>query len=276
VIDQEIQPVIRPTAGLQVQGGLFSRSLSPFSLGFTWRDSFGVPLQIPVTVLLGPIPLNIDVTSQLLWTPMQMVFGFAYRTPDLTLAVDVSWNQWSRYQSPTLELDLDITIPVVPIDLKNAENPDPRTHDTWTPRVGAEWRFHHGISTELFVRGGYAYEPSPFPEKTGLTNFLDDNRHILSAGLGASFRSLPLVGSLGKATLHLDFGFQYNLIESRVHHKERINPLFVDDGNPLGYPPIEDPEGRPIADPGYPTIEGEARAFLLLFTIRTTFGGHGE
>ena len=274
VIDQEVQPIIRPTVGLLLEGARFHRALSSFSFGLTWRDTFSVPLQIPVTVLLGPIPLNIDVKSALLWTPMQAVVGVAYRTEDLTLALDVSWNQWSQYKPPTLELDLDVVIPVVDIDLKNAVNGPPRTHDTWTPRVGVEWRAFGGQWTDIWVRGGYAYEPTPFPEQTGATNYLDDNRHILSAGAGVSLRKLPWIGELGR-TFHFDLGFQYNLIESSVHHKSRVNPLFVVDDNPLGFPPLEDEAGNPIADPAFPTIEGKASALLILFTARTTFGGGG-
>jgi long-chain fatty acid transport protein len=272
VIDQEVQPIIRATAGLQVDGDLFSETISGFSFGFTWRDSFSIPLQIPVTVLLGPIPLNIDVTSSLLWTPMQMVFGLSYRTPSLVIASDVSWNRWSGYEPPTLELALDIAIPVVPIDLKDAVNPDPGTRDTWTPRVGAEWRFLDREAAALFLRGGYAYDPTPFPEQTGLTNFLDSNRHIFSAGVGVSLSHLPIIGDLGKNRIHLDLGLQFNHFENRIHRKGSVNPLFVEDGNPLGFPPVEDATGKPMADPAYPFIEGRAQAVVVMFTFRTTLG----
>jgi len=275
LIDQEVQPVIRPSIGLLLEGRLLSDSLSNMSLGITWRDSFGIPLQIPVTVLLGPIPLDIDLTSDLLWTPMQAVLGLAYRTEDLTLAFDISWNRWSQYKPPTLELDLDVVIPVVDIDLKNAVNPDPGTSDTWSPRVGAEYRVHKGERTDVWVRGGYAFEPSPFPEQSGNTNYLDDNRHLFSAGVGVSLKGLPVLREKG-GVAHFDIGFQYNLIESTMHRKTRQNPLFVTDGNPLGFPPLEDEDGTPIADPAFPSIEGDADAFLILFTYRTTFGGTGR
>ena len=272
VIDQEVQPIIRATAGLQVDGGLFSETISGLSFGFTWRDAFSIPLQIPVTVLLGPIPLNIDVTSKLLYTPMQMVFGLSYRTPNLVVATDISWNRWSDYEPPTLELALDIAIPVVPIDLKDGVNPPPGTRDTWTPRVGAEWRFLDREAADLFLRGGYAYEPTPLPEQTGITNYLDSDRHILSAGFGISLARLPLIGDLGKNRIHLDLGVQYNHFESSTHRKDSVNPLFVEDGNPLGFPPVEDAAGRPMADPAYPFIEGSARAVVVMFTFRTTIG----
>ena len=269
LIDQEVQPVISASSGFLLQGRLLSDALANWSVGVTWRDSFAIPLQIPVIVTLGPIPLNIGLTSDLLWTPMQAVLGLAYRTEDLTLAFDLSWNRWSQYKAPTLELDLDIVIPVIPIDLKNAVNPDPGTHDTWTPRVGVEWRFFKGEKSGLWLRGGYAYEPSPFPEQTGITNYLDDNRHLFSAGLGLSLEGLPGLREKG-GVAHVDIGFQYNLIESTHHFKETTNPLFA------LVPPIEDNAGNPIADPAYPSIKGDAEAFLILLTLRTTFGGTGR
>lgn len=275
LIDQEVQPVIRASAGFLMHGSFLSKALKNWSMGVAWRDSFGIPLQIPVIVTLGPIPLNIGLKSELLWTPMQTVLGLAYRTEDLTLAFDLSWNRWSQYKPPTLELELDIVIPVVPIDLKNATNPDPGTRDTWSPRVGAEWQFVKGEKLGLCLRGGYAYEPSPFPEQTGRTNYLDDNRHLFSAGLGLSLEGLPGLREKG-GVAHVDLGFQYNLIESRRHHKEALNPLFASDSNPLGFPPIQDDAGNPIADPGYPSIEGDADVFLILLTLRTTFGGTGR
>lgn len=272
VIDQEMQPVVRAILGVQVDGQLLSERLSRFQMGFTWRDSFNLPLRIPIAVLLGPIPLNIDLSSDLLWTPMQAAMGLAYKTERLTLAYDISWNQWSEYSPPTLELALDIVIPVVPIDLKDAVNGPPRTRDTYTHRIGAEWRLLDGDKRTFWLRSGYAYEPTPFREQTGATNYLDDNRHICSAGFGVDVREMPFLGRL-KKELYFDVGFQYNVIESSRHRKARINPLFDTDENEFGFPPLEDADGNPIADPAYPWIEGDAHGFLVLFTAGTTFGG---
>ena len=272
VVDQEVQPIIRGTVGVRVDGELVSEELRGFSLGVTWRDQFSLPLQIPVAVFLGPIPLNIGITSDFLWTPMQAVLGLAYRTDDWLVAGDLSWNQWSAYDPATLELALDVVIPVVSIDLKDAINSDPGTRDTYSARLGAEWRAYGDDTVDLWIRGGYAFEPSPFPEQTGITTFLDGDRHLLSAGLGLSLSEPPVVGDLG-ADLHLDLAVQWNLIESTTHRKDRVNPLFEVDDNDLAFPPIEDAAGNPIADPAFPVIEGEANAVLVLFTIRTTYGG---
>ncbi|MFN7955897.1 MAG: outer membrane protein transport protein [bacterium] len=276
-IDQEIQPVVRATAGVIGDGRLIAEDLAAWSVGVTWRDAFSIPLQIPVTVTLGPIPLNIDLASSLLYSPQQVVLGFAHRGEDLTVAVDVSWNQWSGYQPPTLELDLDVTIPIVPIDLKDAFNADPRTKDTVTPRVGIEWRAWHGEKNDFWLRGGYAFEPTPFPEQTALTTYLDGDRHLLSAGVGVTLRELPVFGDLTEdSAVRFDAAIQYDVIAATVHHKERVNPLFVIDGNPLAFPPLTDAAGHPIADPSYPSIRGEADVFVLMFTASTTFGEVGR
>ena len=277
VIDQEVQPIVRGVAGLQLDGGLVSPSLEPFSFGVTWRDAFSIPLQIPVTVLLGPIPLNIDVLSNLLYTPQQVTMGWSYRDDDLTVAVDLAWQQWSKYKAPTLQLALDVAIPVVPVDLKDAVNGDPGTKDTWVPRLGVEWRAYHDRDTEtsLWLRGGYAYQPTPFPEQRGNTSYLDTDRHVFGAGVGLALNELPVWGALEDEVV-LDLGVQWNYFESRVHRKDRINPLFVVDDDPLGFPPIEDDQGRPIADPGYPTIEGDANVVVIMLTSTIRFGGEED
>ncbi len=276
-IDQEIQPVVRATAGVIADGRLVSDDLAGWSVGLTWRDAFSIPLQIPVTVTLGPIPLNIDLSSSLLYTPAQVVIGFAHRSEDLTVAVDLSWNDWSGYQPPTLELLLDVTIPVVPIDLKNAFNADPHTKDTFMPRIGAEYRVWHDAANDGWLRGGYAYEPTPFPEQTALTTYLDGDRHLLSAGVGVTLRELPIFGALTEnSAVRLDAAIQYDVIASTTHRKERENPLFVEDGKPNAFPPLTDAEGRPIADPSYPSITGEADVYTIMFTASTTFGEIGR
>jgi len=276
-IDQEIQPVVRATGGVLAEGSLLSDALAAWSFGLTWRDAFVVPLQIPVTVTLGPIPLNIDLSSSLLYTPQQLVVGVAHKDDDLTLAFDLSWNQWSGYRPPTLQLKLNVIIPIVPIDLKDAYNANPHTHDTYTPRIGAEWRAWHGETTDGWLRAGYAFEATPFPEQTGLTTYLDGDRHLLSAGAGIALRELPILGPLsGGATVRFDAAVQYEVIASTVNHKSAVNPLFVQDSDPNSFPPLTDSKGHPIADPSYPSIRGDADVLLVLFTASTTFGDVGR
>ena len=95
------------------------------------------------------------------FTPHQFFFGVAGSPAQgLTLSLDVGWFDWSGYN------DIE------------AQLPDPPFHDTWMPRIGMEV----ALREDLFLRGGYFYYASPVPEQKGMTNMLDNDRHVFSVG----------------------------------------------------------------------------------------------
>ena len=60
------------------------------------------------------------------------------------------------------------------------------------PRIGLEYSFGFGGTVDVHgearpaiqvpLRAGYAYEATPIPPQTGVTNFVDADRHTVSAG----------------------------------------------------------------------------------------------
>ena len=230
-VDQEIHPILSGTAGLLFLPGRFHPSLKPLTLGFTWRDKHFLDLDIPVSVLLSGFMLRLDLTSAFLYTPRQWVLGLGYRlSPNLLVSCDVSYNEWSDYKVPSLSIDTDIDIPL--IILKKGVNEAPDFRDTVTPRFGLEYRAHQGRVLETFLRAGYFYEPSPVPEQTGRTNFLDSDRHVLSGGIGFVLKRLGQKEFTGKR-ISFDIGVAYHRIEKRTNRKGATVPV----DNP-GYPEI--------------------------------------
>ena len=63
-------------------------------------------------------------------------------------------------------------------------------HDRIIPHLGVEWRAYASRRLEGFVRGGYEISKTPIEPQTGLTNYVDRDRHTLSLGLGATARRL--------------------------------------------------------------------------------------
>jgi len=63
------------------------------------------------------------------------------------------------------------------------------------------------------LRAGYVYERSPVPPQTGLTNFVDTDRHTLSLGAGLVLSALKpvLPGSLT-----LDLHAQLSVLPERL------------------------------------------------------------
>ena len=76
-------------------------------------------------------------------------------------------------------------------------------------RLGAEWLPHPRFATRL----GYIYRPSPAPVPTGAFNQIDPNAHVISAGLGVTFRD-PL--EVRENPVTVDFVYQATLMQSQV------------------------------------------------------------
>jgi len=90
--------------------------------------------------------------------------------------------------------------PGTPIELPRQPEPPPAVppsfSDRWVPRIGAEYwgagfgptRVVHDDAerplVRLPLRAGYAYEKSPVPDQSGITNLIDADRHSLTLGLG--------------------------------------------------------------------------------------------
>jgi hypothetical protein len=110
------------------------------------------------------------------YTPWQIGAGAAYdliqeEAETLTIAGNLLYATWSSY-----------------ID-RHGDRPSPAYAwaDTLSPTLGARYRFQH-FSTSLDIM----YTPTPVPEQTGRTNYVDNNK--LSTGLGAEY-SFELFGT---------------------------------------------------------------------------------
>ena len=64
---------------------------------------------------------------------------------------------------------------------------------------------------QVFFREGYLFHPSPVPEQTGDSNYVDNDRHLFSAGAGAAIANPWKEDD----TIDLDIFFQYNLLKNR-------------------------------------------------------------
>lgn len=231
-VDADLTAVRYPQFGVQVD------VLPNLTLAATYRGSYSLRLEIDATVsgtiiagrpndpeaLRIPGSYTLSSRSTAVFLPQQGVLGAAWRPlPSLTLAADLTWIDWSAYVNPTAQLRTGLTLEIPPGLGFSAPAIPPGTepvaanfHDTFVPRAGVEWRRNLGLHT-LALRGGYRYDPSPVPEQLGGTNFMDANRHVVSAGAGLSLRGLrPTLGGGLTIDLHADLA----ILERRVMHKE--------------------------------------------------------
>jgi len=251
-VDQEVHPMVSGTAGVLFRLGRYHKGLAPFTVGFTWRDKHYLDLDIPVSVVLSGFLLRLDLTSVFLYSPRQWVLGLGYQVSrDLLLSCDVSYNEWSDYRVPSLSIATQIDIPF--IVLKQGVNEPPGFKDTVTPRFGLEYCPYHGSIMDGVVRAGYFYEPSPVPEQTGATNYMDADRHGFNWGIGLFLKKF-LGKDLSRNPISFDVGVSFHLLEERTHTKG--------------------PATRPD-NPGYPeiTTSGNTWYFTCGFTYGSRYAG---
>ena len=129
------------------------------------------------------------------FTPHQVFLGIAWLpAPKLTVSLDTGWLDWSDFH------DIE------------ASKPDPSFRDTWMPRLGAEYRWKE----VWFFRAGYFYYASPVPEQKGVTNFLDNDRHVFSTGLEWIWKDPP---GFWNKPVHLSAYLQYHAVVERHYSK---------------------------------------------------------
>jgi hypothetical protein len=133
--------------------------------------------------------------------PQQVVVGASWDPIDeLRFNADFTWVNWSAYTPPVALLQVKFDIPPPgggwPPSITPPRAPTPITivpigmHDRIVPHLGLEWRAFARRHWEGFVRAGYEYAKSPIPSQTGLTNYVDRDRHSVSAGLGVRLMDL--------------------------------------------------------------------------------------
>lgn len=217
-VDADLTSIRYPQAGARVKLDGFG------GLGLVYRGQTRLKLALDahlqgVVDFAGiDVPLTYDLEARTVaaFLPQQIVLGASFqRVPGLHVNVDLVWVNWAAYESPTAQTKahLDATPPPgTPITLP--KDPKPTVivalefENRVVPRIGAEYllpvagrpRAVHGEPKEhrlleIPLRVGYVYERTPVPPQSGLTNFVDTDRHTLSAGLGlvlnAPLRELP-------------------------------------------------------------------------------------
>ncbi len=115
----------------------------------------------------------------------------AWLRTGLVVVADLSLHRWSRFANPAARLESALELgqfnefvtPPAAASLAPVNY-----HDILIPRIGLEWLALDRRHVALHSRAGYSFEPSPAPEQIGLTNFVDNDKHTISAGLGLSLQ----------------------------------------------------------------------------------------
>ena len=190
IVGVQIQPFPWLEFGVTYRGRIYAETVGSQDILLRFMDSTGQSQLFQTAVLA-------DIHYVHYWTPNQVALGLALRPrSNLLVATDVTWADWSDYIDPLWK------------------TPGRRFRDTYIPRVGIEY----GHRTGLAIRAGYSFQASPVPEQTGSSNYLDNDKHVVSIGLGYTFSKSPL--PIWKKPITLDSYIQYHQLVRRRYHKQ--------------------------------------------------------
>lgn len=236
-IDLDVTPRLGPTAGLAL-GPFFGERGGGLRLGVAFRGALELDYSLPVKVDLEEVGvLDVLVRGVSLYTPDQLALGLGWDSapaPEagVSLELGLTWERWSgappagaRFLLTIDDSHLQPTSPTDPtadaiIDVRG-EPVALGAIDTWTPRLGVEWR----PSDHWALRAGYIYRPTPLPDPIYQTNTLDAAAHVLSVGAGLLFGDPT--GDMA-SPLSLDLALQWTRLDNRVVRKD------PDAGSPRG------------------------------------------
>ncbi len=199
-VDANLNSIRYPQFGVRV---LASDKLR---FGAVYRGQFHLDIDIDANVaarFVG-VPLTSAITTSEVdaFLPQQVALGASWDPlDDLTVDFDVTWVDWSAYQPAVTRVTADTKLitddpalyGLIPAKAAPTVVVPPGLHDRFVPRVGVEWRRPLGDKDRghrLSLRAGYSYEHTPIPDQRGVTNYVDADRHALSAGLGLSMHHL--------------------------------------------------------------------------------------
>ncbi len=213
--------VIMPTAATPLVGIMISPT-PRVRLAAAYRGELDLGLELDILanvdvagVVTGDAIISLRAINY--FTPHRVNAGIAVDvTEELTLTGEIGWQNWAAFEGGVPDLRVIVALGISP-PLVPALFPEDNFKDTLTPRVGAEWQAPIGRA-DFAVRAGYAYEPTPVPEQTGLTSFADNDRHIVGFGLGLTLRAFEPILT---RPVSFDLGLQWHHLKSRLTIKDQ-------------------------------------------------------
>ncbi len=201
VSEQQLVTRLSPIVGLQYQLPAWN-----LDLGLVYRGKIQSDFDIVVTndlssVLPVGIP-EVTIAGSAQYTPAQVALEGAYHRGAFSANLQVAYQRWSQYPLPTENATAN-----------TPEQEAPGFSDTFNPRLGVSWKAKESDNFGLTLRGGYQFVFSPAPEMKGRQSFLDNHRHVASAGVGIS---LPQISK----GMFVDTWFQWHGLVARTHDKD--------------------------------------------------------
>jgi long-chain fatty acid transport protein len=149
-------------------GALF-RPTDDWRVGLSWRAPMNIATKGNGTVTVGGSPERHDITHDQTWPQVVSLAVGNQVTPEIRLAAQVDWEQWSEMDTITVNFPNGV--------LPNQIYPE-YWQDSWTFRLGGQYAF--GRRAEL--RAGAYFDSQAVPDRTLERQYLDTNKFGASAG----------------------------------------------------------------------------------------------
>jgi long-chain fatty acid transport protein len=182
----------------------------PWSMGLMYRGKSGMETKIQADVSAFAAVQG-ELNSMPSYTPAEIVLMGSFRARQWTFTGDISRVQWSDYQSPYGSGNINSYVIG-----ERASKASFKDITVFRYGMQQEFPMRAKLLKKLTLREGYQFHPSPVPDQTGDSNFLDNDRHMFSGGLGFTLPS-PLREN---DTLDIDLFFQYNWLKKRTVVKD--------------------------------------------------------
>jgi long-chain fatty acid transport protein len=177
----------------------------PYTVGAMYRAKAGLETRIAADVTAF-VPVQGEIISVPAFTPEEWALMATTRIGDhLTIGFDGAWVRWSKFSSPYGSGNINTYIFRSSLDSGFKDIPVLRAGADYGKNLSGSW------FKKISLRGGYFYHPSPVPDQTGDSNFVDNDRHVFSLGFGLGVPSPTKEGDV----LEVDFFTQYNWLKSR-------------------------------------------------------------
>ena len=207
-----------PTAGFMLH------ATKRLHFGFCYKGKNEILYEVPLKVTIEPLYLGLpfpvlgqslidmDQHVYMFFAPEQFSLGAGIEIHDRTvIGLDVTLARWSTFRQPSPEGATVYSGGIAQIVPPNPNYPlpEPDFSDILIPSVGIEYKAYDSVDWRFFVRGGYRFRPSPAPEATGWNNFLDNDTHIFSGGIGCELLGVQEKLKVLRGPISLDIHFQY-------------------------------------------------------------------
>ena len=173
--------------GLGFNIGAMFKPGDKFSLGLAYRSNVDAKAnhgtitwdQVPGGLATNPT-FQTTEWKTVLPLPSEFTVGASYKfTPKFEMFADIAWQNWTRYDNLTIELQNPTT------GYTQLSNSVKNWNDNTVYRIGAEYSFTDMVQGRL----GYYYDRSPVPGEYWSSETPSTNLHGMTAGLGLQFRN---------------------------------------------------------------------------------------